>query len=100
MDCAVLLRYKRAATKDNNDPPHGSQIIACCTTYRIKLNGIDAPEKGQLFGDTAKVFMGDNIGDKIERVVTHGKDRYGRVVGDVYCPYRASMATVEQGKTK
>ncbi len=34
------------------------------TTIRIGLNGIDAPEKGQPFGDTAKEFLSDNIGGK------------------------------------
>ncbi len=28
------------------------------------------------------------------RVVTHGKDRYGRIIGDVYCLDCTSMATV------
>lgn len=66
-------------------------------TIRIRFNGIDAPEKGQPFGNTAKVFLSDNIGGKIVRVVTHGKDRYGRIIGDVYCldcTSRAPVSTV------
>lgn len=54
------------------------------TTIRIRLNGIDAPEKGQPFGATAKEFLSESIGGLDVRVVTHGKDRYGRVIGDVY----------------
>ena len=54
------------------------------TTIRIRLNGIDAPEKGQPFGNTAKEFLSESIGGLDVRVVTHGEDRYGRVIGDVF----------------
>lgn len=60
-------------------------LTADKTTIRIRFNGIDAPEKGQPFGNTAKEFLSDNIGGKIVQVVTHGTDRYGRIIGDVYC---------------
>ena len=40
-------------------------LTADKTTIRIRLHGIDAPEKGQPFGNTAKEFLSDNIGGKI-----------------------------------
>lgn len=64
------------------------------TTIRIGLNGIDAPEKGQPFGNAAKQFLNDSIGGKIVRVVTLGNDRYGRIIGDAYCLDCTSMAPV------
>ena len=54
------------------------------TTIRIRLNGIDAPETGQPFGKNGKQFLSEFIGGQIVRVVTHGEDRYGRTIGDVY----------------
>ena len=54
------------------------------TTIRIRLNGVDAPETGQPFGKNAKQYLSEKIGGQIVRVVTHGEDRYGRTLGDVY----------------
>ncbi len=59
-------------------------LTADKTKIRIRLNGIDAPETGQPFGKNAKEFLSESIGGFDVRVVTHGKDRYGRVIGDVY----------------
>jgi len=53
-------------------------------TIRVRLNGIDAPETGQPFGKTAKEFLSEKIGGHIVRVVSHGKDRYGRTIGEVF----------------
>lgn len=51
---------------------------------KIRFNGIDAPERGQPFGTKSKEFVSGQIGEKTVRVVTHGEDRYGRTIGDVY----------------
>jgi len=59
-------------------------LTADKTTIRIRLNGIDAPETGQPFGRNAKQYLSEFIGGQIVRVVTHGEDRYGRTIGDVY----------------
>lgn len=50
----------------------------------IRFNGIDAPELGQMFGTNSKQFVSSLIGKTTVRVVTHGEDRYGRTIGDVY----------------
>lgn len=55
------------------------------TKIRIRLNGIDAPETGQLFGKNAKQLLSDFIGGMSVWVVAHDKDRYGRTIGDVFC---------------
>ncbi len=54
------------------------------TQYKIRLYGIDTPEKSQDFGNRAKQFVSDMVFGKQVRVVQKDKDRYGRVVGMVY----------------
>jgi micrococcal nuclease len=50
----------------------------------IRLMGIDCPEKRQAFGQKAKQFTSDLCFNKEVRVISHGKDRYGRILGDIY----------------
>jgi len=51
---------------------------------RIRLHGIDAPEKRQAYGRRAQDFLGEMIFKRIVRVVVRSKDRYGRTVADLY----------------
>ncbi len=51
---------------------------------RLRFAGIDTPEKGQPFGNTAKQVLSDRIGGKFVRVVIREVDRYGRAIADVY----------------
>src|ERR1700722_2460713 len=57
---------------------------------RIRLNGIDAPEKAQAFGQKAQEFASSLCFGKLVEVVTpdapKDKDRYGRTIGDVHLP--------------
>jgi len=51
---------------------------------RIRLHGIDAPEKRQAYGRRAQDFLGEMIFKQTVRVVVRSKDRYGRQVADLY----------------
>lgn len=53
---------------------------------RIRLNSIDAPEKGQDYGRRAKQFAQELVGQKEVRVKGHRPDKYGRTIGDVFLP--------------
>lgn len=53
---------------------------------RVRLNGIDAPEKGQPFTNRAKQFVLALAFGKEDKVEVKGKDRYGRTIGDVILP--------------
>src|SRR2546426_7301545 len=53
---------------------------------KIRLHGIDCPEKAQPFGTKAKQFTSAMVFGKMVRVLTHGRDRYGRTVADVILP--------------
>src|ERR1043165_9416999 len=59
-----------------------------CTTYpeRIRLSGIDCPEKGQAFGTRAKQAASALVFGKDVNLDTHGKDKYGRTLADVLLP--------------
>jgi len=50
---------------------------------KIRLNGIDCPEKGQPFGTKAKEFTSEMVFGKTVTVHVTDTDRYGRTVADV-----------------
>jgi endonuclease YncB( thermonuclease family) len=50
----------------------------------IRLMGIDAPEKAQAFGHTAKQSLSDLVFGRDVSVTWFKKDRYGRTVGQVH----------------
>ena len=51
---------------------------------RVRLSGIDCPEKGQAFGNRAKQAASALIFGKDVILQTHGQDKYGRTLGDVF----------------
>jgi len=53
---------------------------------KVRLHGIDCPEKGQGFGTVAKQTASDLAFDKEVTVQTHGLDKYKRTLGDVILP--------------
>jgi len=52
--------------------------------FRVRLHGIDCPEKGQPFGQVAKQFASDSIFGKMVKLKHTDTDRYGRMVAIVY----------------
>lgn len=53
---------------------------------RVRLYGIDCPEKKQAYGDRAKELTEAVVFGKTVRVEAVGRDRYGRTLGIVYGP--------------
>ncbi len=53
---------------------------------RIRLHGIDCPEKRQAFGKRAKQFTSRLTYGKAVTVKDLGQDRYGRTIADVILP--------------
>ena len=53
---------------------------------RIRLSGIDCPEKGQAFDNRAKQAASALVFGKDVILQTHGQDKYGRTIGDVILP--------------
>lgn len=53
------------------------------TQFKIRLAGIDAPEKKQAFGQVSKKALSDLVYDKQVNVEYDKQDRHGRTVGKV-----------------
>ncbi|MBQ6618157.1 MAG: thermonuclease family protein [Phascolarctobacterium sp.] len=52
-------------------------------TYKIRLSGIDAPERGQAYGKRAKEYLEFLVAGKQVIAIVESKDRYGRYVASV-----------------
>ena len=52
-------------------------------SVKVRLIGIDAPERGQAFGTRARQELGDLIAGQVVEVIGTERDRYGRLLGDV-----------------
>lgn len=58
-------------------------LDATNTQHKIRLAGIDSPEKGQPFGQVCKQSLSDLAYDRVVEVESSKLDRYGRVIGKV-----------------
>ena len=52
--------------------------------HRVRLAGIDAPERGQPFGESSKQDLARLTFGKPVEIRWHKRDRYGRLVGQVW----------------
>ena len=53
------------------------------TQYKIRLAGIDAPEKKQDFGNVSKKSLVEMVSNQLVKVIWDKTDRYNRIVGKV-----------------
>jgi len=51
--------------------------------FKIRLSGIDAPEKNQAFGNVSKQSLSEMIAGKEVKVDYNKRGRYGRIIGKV-----------------
>jgi micrococcal nuclease len=58
---------------------------------KVRLYGVDTPEKAQAFGTQARKFAGGLVFQHDVTVVVHTTDRYGRLVGEVLLPDGPSL---------
>ncbi len=66
--------------------------------HKIRLSGIDAPEKKQPFGNRSKESLSALAFDKTVNVETSKRDRYGRQIGKVLVNGRdVNPVQVERG---
>lgn len=66
--------------------------------HKIRLAGIDAPEKKQPFGSRSKESLSELAFDKTVEVETSKRDRYGRQIGKVLVNGRdVNLVQVKRG---
>ncbi len=53
--------------------------------FRIRLEGIDAPERDQAFGSEAKDALSAKVLGKEVVIECHGIDTHGRTLGQIFC---------------
>ena len=58
-------------------------LDASKTQFKVRLNGIDAPESSQDYGQVSKKHLADLVFGKDVVVLWNKRDKYGRVVGTV-----------------
>ena len=51
---------------------------------KIRLNRIDAPERKQAFGEVSRRYLANMVAGKFVKVEWAKKDRYGRILGEVF----------------
>lgn len=64
--------------------------------YKVRLSGIDAPEKKQAFGNVSKQPLADMVVGQVVTVGYNKRDRYGRIIGKVM--FKGTDVNLEQIK--
>ncbi len=59
-------------------------LDASKTQHKIRLQGIDAPEKDQAYGDAAGRYLSGLVAGQEVRVVGTKRDKYNRILGTVF----------------
>ena len=59
-------------------------VLVARRDIRVRLAGIDAPERGQPFSNASRHALEAQVAGREVRVVERGRDGYGRVLGRVY----------------
>ena len=67
------------------------EVMKKGVVVRVRLDGIDCPEKKQAFGTRAKQFTSRMVFGKEVRIIDKGPDRYGRTIGEVILPDGTSL---------
>jgi endonuclease YncB( thermonuclease family) len=68
------------------------------TQHKIRLAGIDAPERKQPFGQRAREHLSSMVAGRVVSVPAEKQDRYGRTVGVVLVEGRdANLAMITAG---
>ena len=109
LSVAALAILSASALADDPPRPFTGKVVKIAdgdtitvlhnkTQHRIRLEGIDAPEKGQAYGAKARQTLADKIFGQKVRVDWTKRDCYGRIIGRVYLGERdISLEMVKDG---
>lgn len=84
---AISTGYKVIAIKDGDT----IELLKEGKPLRVRLLGVDAPEKNQDFGTVARQFTADLCFGQMVNLIIDGNDRYGRTVGTIILPDGRSL---------
>lgn len=62
------------------------EVLKDGRAQRVRLWGIDCPERGQAYANVARRFTGDLAFGQSVVLRSHGTDRYGRLLAEVILP--------------
>ncbi|PIQ20808.1 MAG: SNase-like nuclease [Cytophagales bacterium CG18_big_fil_WC_8_21_14_2_50_42_9] len=79
---ATVSGYKVISIKDGDT----IELLKDGQPVRVRLQGVDAPEKKQDFGTRSRQFTSDLSFGQYVNLVVDGTDRYGRTVGTIILP--------------
>jgi len=93
--CAAELRGKVVKVRDGDSV----DVLFGRKTVKLRLFGVDCPERGQPFSARAKALTAELAGNRDVTVRIVDRDRYGRIVGEVILTggRRLSHALLEAG---
>jgi endonuclease YncB( thermonuclease family) len=60
------------------------EVLVDGAARRVRIAGIDTPERGQPWAERAKQALSDRVFGKAVKINEVAEDRYGRTVGEVY----------------
>ncbi|MDR2427652.1 MAG: thermonuclease family protein [Endomicrobium sp.] len=73
-------------------------VLSNNTQIKVRLNGIDAPESKQAYGQASRKNLADLCAGEIAEIEDKGKDRYKRTLGVVTCKgIEANRKQVQDG---
>ncbi len=68
---------------------HDGDTLKLADGRTVRLKGIDAPEIAQPYGIESRNLLTKLTRKKKVRIAFHGKDRYGRAVGEIFVGKRS-----------
>jgi micrococcal nuclease len=94
--CAVLADFTGRVVKVSDG--ESLTVLVKKRQVRVRLEGIDAPERGQPFSRRSRESLTEICAAKDAVVADRGKDRDGRTIGGVTCAgVEASTEQVRRG---
>lgn len=87
LDTLSEQQYKVVSVKDGDT----IGVLMDGKEVKIRFNHIDCPEKSQPFGKKAKQFVSDHCYGKMVRLKGNKKDRYGRILAEVFLPNKKNL---------
>ena len=93
--CAATLVGRVVAVSDGDTI---TVLDADAKQHRVRLEGIDAPERGQAFHDRSRQNLAAMVQGRPVSVEWTKRDRYGRVVGRVFADgHDVNLLQIEMG---